>query len=150
MTKYLTSDGLEKLKKELENLERVERKKIAEKMKLAVSFGDLSENAAYDEARESQSFLENRISELKGVIYSAKIVENNQARDVQVGSIVLLSKGNEKEKFEIVGPEEADVFGGKISYQSPLGKVLLGKTKGSRVNIKTPEGKIEYKIFEIK
>ena len=77
-------------------------------------------------------------------------MENNQARDVQVGSIVLLSKGNEKEKFEIVGPEEADVFGGKISYQSPLGKVLLGKTKGSRVNIKTPEGKIEYKIFEIK
>ncbi len=150
MLKYLTPEGLEKLKKELDYLENVKRKEVAEKLKHSVSFGDISENAAYDEAKEAQGFLEGRISEIKGIISTAKLIEKKNTKEVQIGSTVLLCSDNKKEEFRIVGPEEADIFNGKISYQSPLGKILLGKNKGSKVSIKTLEGEIEYKILEIK
>lgn len=150
MAQYLTREGLEKLKKELDNLEKVGRKEVAEKLKQAISFGDLSENAAYDEAREALGFLESKISELKGIISSAKTIEKNQKKEVQAGSVVLLSSEGKEEEYQIVGPEEADVFNGKISYQSPLGKILLGKNSGEMICLKIPDGKIEYKILEIK
>ncbi|MFH1401423.1 MAG: transcription elongation factor GreA [Parcubacteria group bacterium] len=150
MIEYLTPDGLEKLKNELKRLEQEGRKEAAEKMRQALSFGDISENAAYDEARESQSLLEYKISELKGKIAVAKIIEKNYTGSVQVGSVILVLIDGKKQKFQIVGSEEADVVAGKISDQSPLGKMLLGKTKGSKICLNTLAGKSEYKILEIK
>lgn len=150
MAKYLTADGLESLKKELEYCEKIKRKEVAEKLKHAISFGDISENAAYDDAKEALSLLEGRILELKEIISSAKLIEKNGAKGVQMGSTVSLRVGDKTEKFQIVGQEETDVFKGKISYQSPLGKALMGKIKGNKVVVKTPGGEIEYKIIEIK
>jgi transcription elongation factor GreA len=149
MPKYLTKEGLDNLKKELAHLEKEGRKEVAEKMKLAVSFGDISENAAYDDAREAQSALEGRISELKGIIASVKLIEKDKTLEVQMGSTVLLSCGGKKEKYCIVGTEEADILNGKISYQSPLGKILLGKKKGEKVTMKIPAGQINYEILGI-
>ncbi|MFA4998963.1 MAG: transcription elongation factor GreA [Candidatus Paceibacterota bacterium] len=149
MTEYLTPDGLEKLKKELDYLKNVKRKEVAEKLNYTASFGDLSENAAYDEAKDAQGFLEGRISELGEIISNASVVEKKNTKEVQVGSTVLLSFGSQKEKFQIVGPEGADILNGKISYQSPLGQGVLGKGKGSKVFIQTPESRIEYRIIGI-
>lgn len=150
MAKYLTPEGLEKFKKELEHLETVKRKELAEKLNYAISFGDLKENAAYHEAKEAQGFLEGRILELKEIIGSAKLIEENHTGKIQIGSTVTLSSANEKEEYQIVGPEEADIFSGKISHLSPLGKNLLGKAKGQKVTIETPQGKTEYEINEVR
>jgi transcription elongation factor GreA len=150
MAKYLTKDGLDNLRKELERLEKVERREVAERLKHAISFGDISENAAYDEAKEALGMLEGKILELKATICSAKIIEKNGAKGVQIGSLVSLSSGGKKEEFQIVGPEEADVFKGKISYQSPLGKILIGREKGEKVVLKTPGGQVNYEIISIK
>lgn len=149
MTEYLTPAGLEKLKKELDYLKNVKRKEIAEKLNYTASFGDLSENAAYDEAKDAQGFLEGRIVELAEIISAAKLIEKKRTNEVQIGSTVLLSSAGQKEKFQIVGPEETDIINGKISYQSPLGQGILGKARGSKVVIQTPESKIEYKIVEV-
>ena len=156
MVKYLTKEGLDNLKAELERLEKEGRKDVAEKLKQAVSFGDISENAAYDAAREAHSMLENRISELKGTIASAKLIDpsanSGQGKNgiVQMGSMVSVFCNGKEECFCIVGPEETDVFSGKISYQSPLGKLLLGKKKGEKVIMKIPDASFEYKIIGIK
>ena len=149
MVKYFTLEGLEKLKKELKQLKTVERKKIAEKLNYAASFGDLKENAAYDEARDAQGFLEGRILELEDIIRQAEIIKKKSSGKVQIGSVVLVSSNKQKEKFQIVGPEEVDVLGGKISHQSPLGKLLLEKVKGDKVIIKTLDNEIEYKILKV-
>jgi transcription elongation factor GreA len=150
MSKYLTPEGLEKFKKELENLETVKRRELADKLNYAISFGDLKENAAYHEAKEAQGFLEGRILELKGIISNAKVVEKNSNGLVGIGSTVLVSFNGSDEEYSIVSPEEADVFKGKISFKSPLGKLLIGKAKGSRVNIETPGGKAEYLIIDVR
>jgi len=149
MENYLTPDGLKKLKKELDYLKQVKRKEVSEKLNHSISFGDLSENAAYDEAKEAQGFLEGRISELNDIVSHAKIISKKQTKRIMIGSTVLVSLDHEKEKYEIVGPEEADTFNGKISYQSPLGKILLNKTVGEKAIVETPGGKIEYKIVEV-
>jgi transcription elongation factor GreA len=150
MSKYLTAEGLEKFKKELDNLENVKRRELADKLNYAISFGDLKENAAYHEAKEAQGFLEGRILELKGIISNAKVVVKTNTGMVGIGSTVLLSASDGNEEYAIVSPEEADVFKGKISYQSPLGKLLMGKSKGYTVKMDTPSGKIEYQIIEVK
>ncbi len=150
MVKYFTKQALDKLKKELNHLGKVKRKEIAERIKHAASFGDLKENAAYHEAKESQGFLEGRILDLKAILSQAEIINKKETNKVQIGSIVLLVSNGKKEKFQVVEPEEADVSGGKISYRSPLGKILLGKSIGSEIKIKTPDREVEYKIVEIK
>ena len=151
MSKYLTPEGLEKIKKELDYLKNVKRKEIAQRLKRTASMGDLSENAAYHEAKEAQGFLEGRILELERLIKEAKVVKKNDRTGwVQIGSTVLLnSDDNKKEKFKIVGTVEADPLNGKISMDSPLGKALLDKPKGAVVTVKTPNGKIKYKIIKI-
>jgi transcription elongation factor GreA len=149
MENYLTPDGLKKLKTELDYLKKVKRKEISEKLNHSISFGDLSENAAYDEAKEEQGFLEGRISELNDIVSHAKIINKKQTNKISIGSIVLVSLDHQKEKYQIVGPEEADIFNGKISYQSPLGKTLLNKTIGDKAMVETPSGKIEYRIIEV-
>lgn len=149
MTKYLTAEGLAKLKKELEYLKNVKRKEVSEQISFSASFGDLKENAAYDTAKEEQGFVEGRIAELEEVLNQAKILKKNGAGTVQLGSIVLVSSHNKKEKFQIVEPEEADIDRGKISYKSPLGEVLLGKRRGAKIEIEAPGGRIGYQIVEV-
>lgn len=150
MTKYLTPEGLEKLKKELNYLKKVNRKEIAERLKQTASLGDLSENAAYDEAKEAQAFLEGRILELEETIRRAEVVKKiDKAGWVQLGSTVIVSSNNEEERFKIVGTAEADPLKGKISMDSPLGKALLDKPEGATVTVDAPNGKIKYKIIKI-
>jgi len=149
MKRYLTAEGLEKLKKELDYLKRIKRKEIAERLKRTASFGDLKENAAYHEAKEAQGFLEGRVSELEDIIRSALVVKKKEAGIIQVGSMVLVSFNGNKEKFQIVGPGEINPKEGKISYQSPLGKALLGKSVGVEVEIENLKNKIQYKILKI-
>lgn len=150
MAKYLTKEGLLKLKQELEHLEKVKRKEVAEKLGQAVSQGDLSENAGYDSARDEQEFVERRIKELKSIINQAKIIGSEKSSKVQIGSFVLLSSKEGKEEFQIVGSEEADILNKKISFLSPLGKALLSNQEGQIVKINTPDGEKEYKIIKIK
>lgn len=151
MSNYLTADGLEKLKKELDFLKTTKRKEIRANLKHAISFGDLRENAAYQEAKEAQEFLENRILELEKIISDAKIIEKKQKSDkIQIGSMVLVFDGKEKQLFQIVGSEEANPLENKISYLSPLGKHLINKNIGDQIEINVSENKIKYEILEIK
>lgn len=154
MEKYLTPEGLKKLEEELEHLKTVKRREIADSLERAIAFGDLSENAEYSEAKESQAFVEGRILELEILLKDAKAVFVNPKKDwAQIGSIVLASateNKNDAEEFKIVGAEEASPLEGKVSINSPLGKAFLNKLKGSVVEVDTPGGKIKYKILEIK
>ena len=150
MKKYLTLEGLEKFKKELEYLENVKRKEVSEKIGHAASQGDLKENADYDAAKDEQGFVEGRIRELKGIIAQAEVIEKKETGKVRIGSFVFLKSSEGKEKFQIVGPEEADILNNKISFKSPLGEAILNKKKGDVVRINTPDGKKEYKIEEIR
>ncbi len=153
MQRYLTSEGFEQFKKELKYLKTIGRKEIAERIKHAASFGDLKENFAYHQAKEDQAFLEGKILELTSIIREAKIIEkpkNGEEKDkVQIGSIVTISSNGSKQKFQIVGPEEANPLKEKISMQSPLGKAVLGKSLLEDFTVETPEGKVQYKIIEI-
>ena len=150
MTKYLTPDGLAKLKKELEYLEKEKRKEVAERLRQAVSQGDLSENAGYDAARDEQEFVERRIKELKETIVQVKIIEKEKSNKVQIGSFVSLKSKEGKEEFQIVGSEEADVLNKRISFLSPLGEAILNKQEGETVKTNTPGGEKEYKVVKIK
>jgi len=150
MENYLTPEGLEKLKKELDQLENVKRRELAEKLNYAISFGDLRENAAYHQAKEQQAFAEGRIAELKSIIAGACVVAKGSSDAVRIGSTVVLAAAGAKEEYMIVGPDEADVFCGKISYKSPLGQAVFGRRAGSRVVLETPGRRIEYEIVEIK
>jgi len=151
MVRYLNRESLEKLKKELNYLKTVKRREDAKQLGQAAGFGDLTENAAYQEARESKELLERRILELEKKIEEAVIVKKSQkSNQVRLSSTVLVESPQKRIEFKIVDPEEADPLRGKISYDSPLGKNLLNKTKGSVVEVKTPGGKVKYKIIQIR
>ena len=151
MVRYLNRESLEKLKKELNYLKSVKRMEVAKQLEQAAGFGDLTENAAYQEARESKELLERRILELEKKIEEAVIVKKPQkSNQVRLSSTVLVESPQKRIEFKIVDPEEADPLRGKISYDSPLGKNLLNKTKGSVVEVKTPGGKVKYKIIQIR
>ena len=149
MKKYLTREGLEKLNKELEYLEKVKRKEVSEKIRHTASEGDLKENAGYDAAKDEQGFVEGRIRKIKGIVAEAQIIGNKENNKVEIGSFVSLISGEGEEKFQIVGSEESDILDNKISFESPLGGALLNQKKGDIVKIKVPSGKKEYKIAEI-
>jgi len=150
MKKYLTREGLEKLKQELEYLKEVKRKEIAKRLEKCIAFGDLSENSEYHETKEEQGFIEGRILELEDLINSAVIAsEIKQKMYVQIGSIILVESDSNKERFEIVGAEEANPLVGKISVDSPLGKAFLNQQKGVLVEVQTPNGIVQYKILKI-
>jgi transcription elongation factor GreA len=149
---YLTKEKLEELKKELEHLKSEGRKEIARQLKTAKEYGDLSENAEYSQAKDDQAILEIRISELEDMIRNAIIIETGSKKEkdkVSVGSKVILKKDNKNYEYLIVGEAEADPSSGKISNNSPLGKVLLGKKVGDEVVVEAPMGKIKYKILKI-
>ena len=148
--KYLTQEGLDKLKKELEYLKKEGRVEVAEKLKEAISFGDLSENAAYDEAKENQSMLESKIIDLERLINSAKVIESNRGNGwVKIGSYVTIESDNGTERYQIVGEEESNPLENRLSFKSPLGKELINKPKGAEVKIDTPKGVVKYKILKI-
>ncbi len=150
MEKFLTPEGLKKLKKELDYLKEVKRKEIAERLEKAISYGDLTENAEYHETKEAQGFLEGRILELEELMNNAVIISKERKNGLaQIGSTILVKSGQEKEKFKIVGAEEADPFVGKISIDSPLGKAIFNQSKGAIVEVLTPQGKLQYKILKI-
>ncbi|MBI4995062.1 transcription elongation factor GreA [Candidatus Peregrinibacteria bacterium] len=152
----LTKEGLEKLKEELNYLKEVKRKEVAERLKEAISYGDLSENAEYEEAKNEQAFVEGRILELEEKIKYVKIIDEKSKKGavVQLGSKVLIqnlsSKSKLSEEFTIVGSTEADPVNYKISNVSPVGKALLERRAGDSVKVATPAGIMEYKILKVK
>jgi transcription elongation factor GreA len=149
----ITAEGLEELKKELEDLKLVKRKEISEKIKVALAFGDISENAEYDEAKNEQANVESRIAKLELLIKNAKIIkESKQKGIVSVGSKVKIKdlEYDELMEYTIVGSAEADPFKGKISNVSPLGKALLGKKIGEIIEVASPSGDvIKYEIITV-
>ena len=151
MREYITREGLEKLKMELEHLKSAKRKEIAERLEKCLAFGDLTENAEYHETKEEQAFIEGRILELEDLIRNAIVVaaEKQDKMYAQVGSTVLVSSGAQREEFKIVGAEEASPLEGKISINSPLGRAFFNQPKGALVKVKTPRGTAEYKILKI-
>ncbi len=149
---FLTKEKFEELKEELEHLKTVRRKEIAESLEYARSLGDLSENAEYQEARDMQAAIEERINHLEGVVKQAKIVAHTKKGSVVgLGSDVTIQKVKEKEKrsYMIVGSEEANIHDHKLSYLSPLGEALMGKSKGDSFDFETPNGKQNYKILNV-
>lgn len=146
----LTREGYDKLKEELKQLEEVERGKVAEKLKEAIAEGDLSENAAYDEAKDAQAHLEGRISEIKQTLGNAEVVETKKGDKVNIGSTIKVKITDGAERtFTITGNAGANPSEGKISYDSPLGKAFLGHKKGDNVDVETPGGKKKYEILEV-
>ncbi len=150
----LTKEGLAKLQAELDDLKYVKRKELAARIKLAISYGDLKENSEYHSAKNDQSFMETRIIILEKMINKARVVDSNDLdlSTVQVGSLVILNDVEFAEKIEyrIVGPAEADVLENKISYESPLGKELMGKTVGNIISVNAPMGVVKYELLEIR
>ncbi|MFY9996421.1 MAG: transcription elongation factor GreA [Mesobacillus sp.] len=150
----MTLAGKEKLEQELEMLKTVKRKEVVERIKIARSFGDLSENSEYDSAKEEQAFVEGRITTLENMIRNAKIIEESELTTdaVSLGrtvTFVELPDGDE-ESYTIVGSAEADPFEGKISNDSPIAKSLMGKKVGDEVSVQTPGGEMSVRITSIK
>ena len=150
----LTSEGLANLENELEELKTVKRKDIADKIKVAISFGDLSENSEYDEAKNEQAMIEARILQIETMLKNVKVLDVDELNTdvVNVGSKVKLKdvEFDEEETFHIVGSTEADPANGKISDESPVGKALLGHKVGDKVDITVPSGAvISYEVLEI-
>lgn len=148
----ITPEGYNKIKEELDLLSITRRKEIAERIERAKELGDLSENAEYSEAKDAQALNEGRILELAGIIKNVTIVESvsNGKGEIDMGSKVkVLVNGCEKE-YELVSFNEADPLNGKISNESPLGMVFLGKKKGDEVIAETPRGDVKYKIIDVK
>lgn len=150
----LTKEGLAKLQAELDDLKYVKRKELAARIKLAISYGDLKENSEYHSAKNDQSFMETRVIILEKMLNKARIVDADSLdlTTVQIGSVVVLNdiEFSEKIEYRIVGPAEADVLEDKISYESPLGKELLGKKVGSIVSVEAPMGVVKYELLEVK
>ncbi len=146
---YLTKEGLEKLKKELDLLVNTKRKEIIERIQIAKSYGDLSENAEYESAKSEQSFIEGRIEEIQDILKKAKIIKKTHDGVVGLGSKVILEIDGGKEEYQIVGSREANPSERKISDESPTGQALLGKKVEETVEVEVPDGKMNYKIKEI-
>src|SRR3990167_9651966 len=149
---FLTPEKFEELKQELETIKTVRRKEIAESLEYARSLGDISENAEYQEARDMQAAIEERILYLEKVIKEVKIVAHEKKGGViGLSSIVTIQKEKEKDGrvYTIVGSDEANIHEKKLSYLSPLGEALMGKTKGDEFTFETPAGKQKYKVLKV-
>ena len=149
---FISKQGLDKLKKELDGLKTVKRKDIAWRIQEAKELGDLSENAEYAEAKNEQAFIEGRIIEIENIIKNAVIIDDNKRISdiVRIGSTVKAKEQDKIKIFNIVGSNEADPDTGKISNESPLGKAFLGKKAGDIVEINVPKGADRYEIISIK
>ncbi len=148
---YLTPEGAEKLKQELEELKGPRREELSKRLRSAIQMGDLSENADYHKAKEDQGFLEGRIQEIEYMLRNAVIIEPNARRDiVGIGSHVTIQEGSEPEEtYHVVGAKEADPRKGRISNESPIGRALMDHKVGEEVQAETPGGTIRFKILKI-
>lgn len=153
----VTKEGLKKLKDELEYLKTVRRQEVAQRLKEAISYGDLSENSEYEEAKNEQAFVEGRILELESKIKNAKIISEKRmdarrGKEIDIGASVTVrnrSEDEDPETYIIVGSTEADPLEHKISNESPIGRSLLGKKKGDIVDVSTPSGKVRYEVIKV-
>lgn len=149
----LTDEGLRKLETELEELKSVKRKEIAEKIKVALSFGDLSENSEYDEAKNDQAMVESRIASLEAMLKNVKVIDEDDLSTemIHVGSKIQVKdlEFDDIVEYQIVGSNEADPLEGRISDESPVGKGMLGHKVGDKVLIETPAGNAEYEVLQI-
>ncbi len=150
---YMTQEGKDKLEKELQHLKTEKRQEVVERIKIARSFGDLSENSEYDAAKDEQAFVESRISQVETMIRNAVIIENdNENPDiVSLGSSVTFKElpDGDEETYTIVGSAESDPFEGKISNDSPMAKSLIGQEAGAEVSVTTPAGDIMVRIEKV-
>lgn len=147
---YLTHDGLEKLRAELDHLVNVRRAEVAARIHDAKEHGDLAENAEYEDAKNEQAFVEGRIQTLETLIRNAVLIDEHHSTDhVQIGSTVVVDSPDGKETFHIVGSAEADPEAGRISNESPVGRALLGHRKGEKVVVHVPSGDFTYEIQQI-
>lgn len=144
----ITESGRRELESELEEL-KGRRGEIAEKIAAARDFGDLSENAEYDAAREEQGLVETRIAEIEDVLQNAELIASASKSSVGLGNVVELKTGSKTVTYTVVGPIEADPLAGKISNESPIGSALFGKKVGDTITIETPKGETNYEIVTI-
>jgi transcription elongation factor GreA len=151
----VTKEGLKKLKEELDHLKTVRRLEVAERLREAISYGDLSENAEYEEAKNEQAFIEGRILELEQKVKNARIISERKAKGgklIEIGSTVTVRNKTDRddpEEMTIVGATEADPLDSKISNESPIGRSLLGKNAGDNIEVKTPSGILRYEILKV-
>lgn len=151
-THYLTSEGADRLRKELDYLKGPGREQLARRLRAAIQMGDLSENADYTSAKEDQAFMEGRIAELERILKNFVIIDDAERpmNVVTIGHKVTIQEEDfPEETYHIVGPKEADPRKGMISHESPIGEALLGHTVGDVVNVKTPGGSLSLKILKI-
>lgn len=149
---YITPEGLQQLKDELHNLKTTRREEVAQKLEIAIKQGDLKENADYHDAKEEQGFIEARIRQLEDMVHRARLIEaGGPSNVVRVGSTVTVAEDgmDDMETYTIVGATEADPLKGRISNESPIGRVLLGAKKGQTVSAMTPAGQITFTIHDI-
>ncbi len=149
----LTDEGLKNYEQELEYLKTVKRKEVAEKIKVALSFGDLSENSEYDEAKNDQAMLEARIQQIESILKNAKIIDESELSNehIHIGSKVRVYDYDFEEEadYQLIGSDEADPFNGKLSDESPVGAALIGHQVGDIVEVDTPDGTVKFKILQI-
>jgi transcription elongation factor GreA len=147
---YLSKEGLEKLRAELDELVNQRRAEVAARIHEAKEHGDVTENAEYEDAKNEQAFVEGRIQTLSALIKNAVVIdENHSTSHVAIGSTVTVQSGDGKEKFTIVGSAEAAPAEGRISNESPVGRALLGRKKGETIEVSVPAGQFAYKIISI-
>jgi transcription elongation factor GreA len=150
----LTPEGYQKLKDEIEQLSTVKRREVADRIRIAREFGDIAENAEYDDAKNEQALLEHRISTLEERLKSARVIDKSEitADVVSIGSRVRLRDvdANETVEYRIVGSAEANPAEQKLSNESPVGKAIIGHKKGETVEVATPRGSLKFKILDIK
>lgn len=149
----LTLEGLKKLEEELELFKTTKRREVAGRIKQAIEFGDISENSEYEDAKNEQAFIEGRIITLEKMLRNAKVIDDNEGTDtVTLGSTVLLKDIDfgDEEEYTIVGSAEADPGTNKISNESPVGKAVLGQSKGNTVEVTVPAGLLHYQIMDIR
>ncbi|MGN1039617.1 MAG: transcription elongation factor GreA [Oscillospiraceae bacterium] len=149
----LTNEGFQKFEKELEELKSVKRKEVAAKIKVALSFGDLSENSEYDEAKNEQAMIEARIVQLETMLRNVQVINEAEISTdvINIGSVVSIKEldSDEIETYHIVGSSEANPLDGKISDESPIGKALISHKTGDVVDVETPSGLLKFKIISI-
>ncbi len=151
---YLTKEGLEKLQQDLENMKTVRRKEVAERLKQAIGFGDLSENSEYDDAKNEQAFIEGEIQRMEEMLVNVIVIEDGAKVDdgtITIGSNVVIRfvGDDDEETYKIVGTVEADPMNNRISNESPVGKAIIGHKAGDIVDIEVPSGIIQYEIVKV-
>ena len=151
---YLTKEGLEKLQQDLENMKTVRRKEVAERLKQAIGFGDLSENSEYDDAKNEQAFIEGEIQRMEEMLINVVVIEDGAKVDdgtITIGSKVVIRfvGDDEEEEYKIVGTVEADPMNNRISNESPVGKAIIGHKAGDIVDMEVPTGIVQYEIVKV-